>query len=134
MNTEKDLRRRTAGAPISETLVEPQKTNTQRSSSRISRIINSFKWIIFAGWIFWYFEVDNGVRKVLSLNGGIPPPKYSTWKHDKTLGKFIPIATVTGIIGVMGMIIDFCNVWGFFGAFIVVLGLLRGVVAILDFI
>ncbi|CAG8770222.1 9248_t:CDS:1, partial [Gigaspora rosea] len=59
MNTEQSLRRRTAGAPITETSVDPQKTNTQRSSSRISRIINSLKWITFAGWIFWYFEVDS---------------------------------------------------------------------------
>ncbi|CAG8821769.1 6443_t:CDS:2, partial [Gigaspora rosea] len=56
------------------TSVDPQKTNTQRSSSRISRIINSLKWITFQGGYF-----------------GTPPPKYSTWKHDKTLGKLIPL-------------------------------------------
>ncbi|CAG8626233.1 5757_t:CDS:10, partial [Gigaspora rosea] len=33
MNTEQSLRRRTAGAPITETSVDPQKTNTQSSSS-----------------------------------------------------------------------------------------------------
>ncbi|CAG8685416.1 1728_t:CDS:2 [Cetraspora pellucida] len=135
-NTERDLRKRTTSIPITDTLVDPQKTNTQRSS-RISRIINSFKWVILAGWIFWYFEVDSGVQEILTLGGNTPPPKYSAWKNDawkndEMLGKFIPIATIMGTIGIMGMIVDFWSVWGFFRAPIIVLGLLRGVVAFLE--
>ena len=62
----------------------------------------------------------------------IPSPNYSTWKTDDTLKKFVSIATFMGLIGIMGLLISFWNIWGFVGTPLVVFSILTSFVNILN--
>ncbi|GBC00980.1 hypothetical protein RclHR1_04020006 [Rhizophagus clarus] len=62
----------------------------------------------------------------------VSPPKYSSWNTDDTLKKFIPIATSMGLIGVIGLLISFWHIWGFFGTPLVVFSALKSIINILN--
>ncbi|CAG8625162.1 1040_t:CDS:2 [Acaulospora morrowiae] len=60
-----------------------------------------------------------------------PPPNYRLWNRDETLKKYIPIATVTSTLGILGFIISCWKIWGFFSP-LVVSGMLMGIVGIMN--
>ncbi|CAG8527490.1 5947_t:CDS:2 [Paraglomus occultum] len=65
------------------------------------------------------------VQFYLPLVSRTAPPNYRDWKEDVTLRKYIPVATLFGTFGVIGLIIASWPVWGFW-CVVVVIVLLRG--------
>ncbi|CAJ0641398.1 14999_t:CDS:2 [Entrophospora sp. SA101] len=47
-------------------------------------------------------------------------PNYKYWQQDKNLKKYIILATITGTVGLTGMSVSLWDVWGFFGAPLVI--------------
>ena len=62
----------------------------------------------------------------------IPPQNYKLWDVDNTLKKFIPISTFLGIIFIMGLLISFWKIWGFFGTPLVIFSTLKSIVNIIN--
>ncbi|CAG8493829.1 1940_t:CDS:2 [Funneliformis caledonium] len=139
-----------------------QRRIKRQRSSIISRIIGAIKWASIAFVISWYFELLQGIQQVLEnswtrtifylslfallniitifvylqyyipFTKDVPPPNYGLWDVDDTLKKFIPIATILSIICVMGLLISFWNIWGFFGTPLIVFSLLTSFISILN--
>ncbi|RIA91386.1 hypothetical protein C1645_822082 [Glomus cerebriforme] len=62
----------------------------------------------------------------------VSPPKFSSWNTDNNLKNFIPIATFMGLIGIIGLLISFWHIWGFFGTPLVIFSALVSIVNILN--
>ncbi|CAG8446964.1 2398_t:CDS:2 [Diversispora eburnea] len=120
------LRKRTVGISIEDDssdssvdLSDATILDRGKKQSRLSRILTSLRWIVVSGVIYWFFEVSSNVQQVLSLKGNTSKPNYKVWNQDETLKKFIPIATLTGVIGVSGFTISCWFIWGVFSPLVV---------------
>ncbi|RHZ70611.1 hypothetical protein Glove_269g13 [Diversispora epigaea] len=105
-------------------------------SSNVRRVLSSKGWnrnlfyfsamsLSFTFLVFIYLQV------FLPLIRHTSKPNYKVWNQDETLKKFIPIATLTGVIGISGFIISCWFIWGVFSP-LVVLSTLMGIVGILN--
>ncbi|CAI2164495.1 11399_t:CDS:2 [Funneliformis geosporum] len=122
-----------------------QRRIKRQRSPMTSRIFNAIIWTTIAFVFSWYFELSQGIHLVLEnswtrksfylslfallnivtifiylqyyipFKKDIPPPNYGSWDFDDSLKKFIPIATILGVICVMGLFISLWNICGFFG-------------------
>ncbi|CAJ0922546.1 9304_t:CDS:2 [Entrophospora sp. SA101] len=112
----------------------------QKRQSLASRLIRLFIWTVLASLIFLLFNVpdqDNLLKfssVCLSLTfinyifleyiqpfmKNTQKPNYKYWQQDKNLKKYIILATITGTVGLTGMSVSLWDVWGFFGAPLVI--------------
>ncbi|CAG8464113.1 2907_t:CDS:2 [Paraglomus brasilianum] len=88
-------------------------------SPLVSLFLTSVVCLLISTTILFY------VQFYLPLISRTAPPNYKRWHENVTLRKYIPVATLFGTFGVIGLIIASWPVWGFWSV-VVVTVLLRG--------